>query len=139
MNEYGDTSPYSAFTKHHPLQMNRIITLVLFIVTFATASAEKGTPALFARILPDRTTLIAGDSMLVSVVLYAQHPIAEAECNSTFKVTGKNGGKCTYRRLNIDVGLGPICRSPQFRRTLQHTSTQILCNPTASGAYARPL
>ena len=102
MNEYGDTSPYSAFTKHHPLQMNRIITLLLFIVTFATASAEKGTPALFARILPDRTTLIAGDSMLVSVVLYAQHPIAEAECNSTFKVTGKNGGKCTYRRLNID-------------------------------------
>lgn len=53
---------------------------------------------LLARILPDRTTLYAGDSMLVSVVLYATAPIAKAECTSQFVVKGK----CDVRKLDID-------------------------------------
>lgn len=52
----------------------------------------------FIRILPDRETLYAGDSMLVSIVLYAEQPIAEAACSSEIKVKGN----CSLRALHIN-------------------------------------
>lgn len=50
------------------------------------------------RVMPDRRQIYAGDSMLVSVVLYASAPIAEAEAKSDFKVKGK----CKVRKLRIN-------------------------------------
>lgn len=61
-----------------------LIPLLLMLMVLPLRAATKD--VLFARILPDRTTLYAGDSMLVSVVLYATAPIAKAECTSQFVV-----------------------------------------------------
>ena len=50
--------------------MNRFILSLLLLVFALPMSAERKAE-LFARILPDREQVYAGDSVLLSVVLYA--------------------------------------------------------------------
>ena len=56
--------------------MNRFILSLLLLVFALPMSAERKAE-LFARILPDREQVYAGDSVLLSVVLYASDPIAK--------------------------------------------------------------
>ena len=79
-----------------------LVAMVLVALTAAHASETDAKPEFFARIVPQSNSLIAGDSMLVSVVLYAEHPIARAECTNTFRVKARKGGKATARRLSIN-------------------------------------
>lgn len=70
--------------------------LFAFFIFLPFYAEEKG--ELEVRILPDRENIYAGDSMIVSVVLYASAPIAKAECSTDFDVKGK----CRIRKLNIN-------------------------------------
>lgn len=73
--------------------------LVLFLFFVSSLSlAASGDKDFFVRIMPDREAVYAGDSMIVSVLLYAKAPIARAESLSDFKINGK----CRVRRLDID-------------------------------------
>lgn len=82
--------------------MKRIYSILILLSCVFSLSAKGGEPGFFARIIPDRQQVIAGDSMLVSVVLYAQYPIAEAECTNTLKITSKGKATCKSRRLPIN-------------------------------------
>ena len=85
--------------------MLRAVALVAMVVVAslaAQASTTDSKPEFFARIVPQSNSLVAGDSMLVSVVLYAEYPIAKAECTNTFRVKARKGGKTTVRRLSIN-------------------------------------
>lgn len=73
-----------------------IVAFVLAFLLLPFTACAKGT--LFVKIVPDRTTIYAGDSMLVSVVLYASAPIAKAQCSTDFSVKGS----CSVRKLDID-------------------------------------
>lgn len=75
--------------------MNRLLSLCFLLLCCVQIHAERQAD-FFVRVLPDRETLFAGDSMLVSVVLYSVHPIAQAECSGKFKV---KGDKCSVRPL----------------------------------------
>ncbi len=81
----------------HVLRKSLLLLCLLLAATLSLHAAEKET--FFVRIVPQGESLIVGDSMLVSVVLYASQPIAKAECNSKFTV---KGGKCGVRKLPID-------------------------------------
>ena len=88
----------------------------------------------FVRIMPDRTTLYAGDSMLVSVVLYASAPIAKAECTTDFSVKGK----CDVRKLNIDrnATAGRTREGREVYYTL--VWSQYVVAPSKVGSYTIP-
>jgi len=73
-----------------------IFTLICIFLALPLMAEERG--ELQVRIVPDRETVYAGDSMLVSVVLYASAPIAKAECPTKFSVSGK----CRVRKLDIN-------------------------------------
>lgn len=83
--------------------MKQVVRKLLLLLTLTLAATlglhaeEKET--FFVRIVPQGDNLIVGDSMLVSVVLYASHPIAKAESNSKFD---PKGAKCSVRKLPID-------------------------------------
>ncbi len=79
-----------------------IAAMAVAVFTTARATVADGKPEFFARIVPQSNSLIAGDSMLVSVVLYAEYPIAKAECTNTFRVKARKSGKTTARRLSIN-------------------------------------
>lgn len=79
------------------IAMNKIISFLFVLLTSLSLQAQQKAE-FFARILPDREQIYAGDSMLVSVVLYSTYPIAKAECSTDFNVKGK----CSLRKLNID-------------------------------------
>ena len=51
--------------------MNRFILSLLLLIVFALPMSAERKAELFARILPDREQVYAGDSILLSVVLYA--------------------------------------------------------------------
>lgn len=75
----------------------KLLSLFLLIL-LALPLAAKSEATLFARIVPDREQVYAGDSMLVSVVIYSSLPIAQAQCSTDFKIKGK----CKVRKLNIN-------------------------------------
>lgn len=79
------------------IAMNKIISILFLLLTSLSLQAQQKAE-FFARILPDREQVYAGDSMLVSVVLYSTYPIAKAECSTHFDIKGK----CSLRKLNID-------------------------------------
>lgn len=79
-----------------------LVAMLVVVLTTAHAAEADSKPEFFARIVPQSNSLIAGDSMLVSVVLYAEYPIAKAECTNTFRVKARKGGKATARRLSIN-------------------------------------
>lgn len=107
---------------------------ILFVFLLLPLSVcAKGT--FFVRIVPDRNTLYAGDSMLVSVVLYASAPIAKAECTTDFSI---KGGNCNVRMLNIN-------RDATASRTRegQHIYYTLVWNqyvvaPTKTGRFTIP-
>lgn len=72
--------------------------LLLIIMLLGCSLQLFAKDTFFVRITPDRSTLYVGDSMLVSVVLYATSPISQAECTTDFSVKGK----CNVRKLNIN-------------------------------------
>lgn len=74
--------------------MRKTLFILLLLISLPLSAADKET--LFARIMPDREQVYAGDSMLVSVVLYSSAPIAKAECLTNLSVKGK----CTLRKLD---------------------------------------
>lgn len=86
------------------------------------------------RIMPDRKQIYAGDSMLVSVVLYASSPIAKAEAKSDFTVKGK----CKSRKLRINRN----ATSGRTRegRNVYYTLVwdQYVLTPSGEGEYTIP-
>ncbi len=92
------------FNKIFSASLRTVAMLVVAVLSFSAARAASADakPEFFARIVPQSNELIAGDSMLVSVVLYAEYPIAKAECTNTFRVKARKGGKSTARRLSIN-------------------------------------
>lgn len=86
---------------------------------------------LFARILPDREQVYAGDSILLSVVLYASDPIAKAESTTTFGVKGK----ASVRKLNINrnATAGRTRENGRLYYTL--VWNQYVVAPTQPGTY----
>ena len=88
--------------------------------------------------MADRNGVLAGDSMLVSVVLYSQYPIAEAECTTTFKVSGKGNAKCTARRLGINRNA--TASRTREGRNVYYTLVwdQYVVAPDAVGTYTIP-
>ncbi len=74
--------------------------LLLAACTLAIHAAGKDGETLFARLVAEPSEIYAGDSTLVSVVLYASAPIAKAECTTKFRLSGR--GKSEMRQLSID-------------------------------------
>lgn len=105
--------------------------LFLIVVSMSAASESR----FFVRILPDRENLYAGDSMLVSVVLYASAPIAEAECVNDFKV---GGDKCGVRALPIrrEATAGRVREDGNLYYTL--VWAQYVVSPQKVGSYKVP-
>lgn len=105
-----------------------LFTLLLAIPLSAAAND------LMVRVLPDCSELFAGDSMLVSVVLYADHPIAQAECTTNFEVKGK----CRVRRLNIqrEATAGRVREGQHIYYTL--VWAQYVVAPDKAGSYTIP-
>ena len=99
---HGPLRPYPIILDTIQNTMKRIYSILILLCCVLSMSAKSGEPGFFARIIPDRQQVIAGDSMLVSVVLYAQYPIAEAECTNTLKITSKGKATCKSRRLPIN-------------------------------------
>lgn len=116
--------------------MKRFIFFLFVLCATFQLSAKDNAPAFFARIIPDRPQVTAGDSMLISVVLYAQYPIAQAECTSTFQVNGKGKATCRSRRL-------PINRDATANRVRENGHTyftlvmdQYVVAPSAPASYS---
>lgn len=113
--------------------MKQLLAILLtFLVSFPLTAADKG--ELQVRILPDRNTLYAGDSMLVSVVLYASAPIAKAECTTSFEVKGK----CRVRKLDInrDATASRVREGRRIFYTL--VWAQYVVAPDKAGKYIIP-
>lgn len=113
--------------------MKRLL-FTLFVVVLTLQVRAANNEQFFARIIPDRDVIYAGDSMLVSVVLYATSPIAKAECSTEFEVKGK----CNTRKLNIN-------RNATAGRTRegQHVYYTLVWNqyvvaPTRTGKFVIP-
>ena len=114
--------------------MNRLLSLCFLLLCCVQIHAERQAD-FFVRVLPDRETLFAGDSMLVSVVLYSVHPIAQAECSGKFKV---KGDKCSVRPLHIrrDETAGRVREGNRLFYTL--VWEQYVVAPGSSGSYSLP-
>lgn len=110
--------------------------IILFLgVLFAVlpvSAAHAHDSDFFVRILSDREQVYAGDSMLVSVVLYAPHPITQAEAKDNFKVSG---GKCGLRPLSINrnATAGRVREGQQVYYTL--VWAQYVVSPSSTGKY----
>lgn len=111
--------------------MNRFILSLLLLIVFALPMSAERKAELFARILPDREQVYAGDSVLLSVVLYASDPIAKAESTTTFGVKGK----ASVRKLNINrnATAGRTRENGRFYYTL--VWNQYVVAPTQPGTY----
>ena len=119
--------------------MKQIIATLLLLFTACTLQAKDHDPDFFIRVLSDRATPIsAGDSMLVSIVLYAQHPIAEASCKSSVKLTGKGSSQCSLRKLPINRNA--TASRVREGRSIYYTLVwdQYVVAPTAIGSYTIP-
>lgn len=111
--------------------MNRFILSLLLLMVFALPMSAERKAELFARILPDREQVYAGDSVLLSVVLYASDPIAKAESTTTFGVKGK----ASVRKLNINrnATAGRTRENGRLYYTL--VWNQYVVAPTQPGTY----
>ena len=111
--------------------MNRFILSLLLLIVFALPMSAERKAELFARILPDREQVYAGDSVLLSVVLYASDPIAKAESTTTFGVKGK----ASVRKLNINrnATAGRTRENGRLYYTL--VWNQYVVAPTQPGTY----
>lgn len=107
--------------------------LLLALLLLPLSVCAKGT--FFVRIMPDRNTLYVGDSMLVSIVLYASAPIAKAECTTNFSI---KGGNCGVRKLNInrDATANRVREGQNIYYTL--VWNQYVVAPTKTGRYTVP-
>lgn len=117
--------------------MKRLILLMLAVWSLSLHAGEKKNDAeFFARIVPDRETVYAGDSMLVSVVLYATYPIAKAECTTDFKVKGN--GNCRTRKLSINRNATASRVRENGRIYYTLVWAQYVVAPATTGKYTIP-
>ena len=72
------------------------LALFAFMATATLSAKEKIEIDFFARVLPDRTEIIRGDSCLISYVLYASVPFSKIESKSEVNIRGAK-----LRRRNI--------------------------------------
>lgn len=116
--------------------MKRILSILLLLCSVMSLSAKGGEPEFFARIIPDRKQVIAGDSMLVSVVLYAQYPIAEAECTNALKIVSKGKATCRSRRLSINRDATASRTRENGRIYYTLVMDQYVVAPSAAASYS---
>lgn len=111
--------------------MKQFILFITLLLVFPFVAAADN---FMVRVLPDRPEVYAGDSMLVSVVLYAEHPIAQAECKTDFQIKGK----CRVRRLNIhrEATAGRVREGQHIYYTL--VWAQYVIAPEKVGTYTLP-
>lgn len=110
--------------------------ILLFGVLFAVLPISAAHDSdFFVRVLPDRERVYAGDSMLVSVVLYASYPIDRAEAKDNFKVSG---GKCGLRPLSINrnATAGRVRERRHVYCTL--VWAQYVVSPSSTGKFKIP-
>lgn len=109
-----------------------ILLLGVLFAVLPVSAAHAHDSDFFVRILSDREQVYAGDSMLVSVVLYAPHPITQAEAKDNFKVSG---GKCGLRPLSINrnATAGRVREGQQVYYTL--VWAQYVVSPSSTGKY----
>lgn len=100
------------------------------------ANVLKSDAEFFARIIPDRTTVYANDSMLVSVILYASYPIAKAECTTDFKVKGHNDCRTRKLAINRNATASRVRENGRIYYTL--VWAQYVVAPSAAGKYTIP-
>lgn len=88
----------------------------------------------FARMVPDREHIYAGDSMLLSVVLYATAPIDRVESKTEFSVKGK----CRFRplRINRNATAGRTREGNKVYYTM--VWAQYVVAPSEVGTYTVP-
>lgn len=82
--------------------MKKFLLALIFVLVPALASAAQGKDdaQLSVRLIADPGAKVyTGDSLLVSVVLYASAPIAQATCDDDLTI---KGGPCRTRQLRID-------------------------------------
>lgn len=113
--------------------MRKALFILLLLISLPLSAAEKKT--LFARIMPDREQVYAGDSMLVSVVLYSSAPIAKAECLTNLSVKGK----CTLRKL--DINRDATAGRTRYEGLIYYTLVwnQYVFAPQKAGDYTIPV
>lgn len=117
--------------------MKRLLFLLLAaVLTLQLRAADNVNhdERLFARIITDRETIYAGDSMLVSVVIYATSPIAKAECATDFTIKGK----CATRKL--DINRDATASRTREGRNIYYTLVwnQYVVAPTQTGKMTIP-
>lgn len=78
--------------------MRYLILLLLYIVPFATTAKTKEHINFFAQYECSKSNIIAGDSIMVSVVLYCDHPFQDVNCTTkSFRVKGGHYRKVARR------------------------------------------
>ncbi len=77
-----------------------LLAAAALLCTLTTLAAARDGERLFARVVAEPSEIYAGDSTLVSVVLYSTAPVASAECSTKFRVNGK--GKSDVRQLAVN-------------------------------------
>ena len=113
--------------------MRKVFLLLLLLINLPLGAAEKET--FFARVIPDRQEIYAGDSMLVSIVVYSEAPIEKAECLTNFSVKEK----CTMRKLDInrDATVSRVREGNHVYYTL--VWSQYVFAPREAGNYTIPV
>lgn len=116
--------------------MKRTFTILSFLLLALTAMAGRDEGVLFAKIHPERTTLYAGDSMLVTIVLYASAPIAQAECTTTFSIKGSRNVRFRSLPFNRAATASQAREGAFVYYTL--VWAQYVVAPTSAGNYTIP-
>lgn len=108
--------------------------LIFFSLLLALPLLAEDKGELQVRIVADRETVYAGDSVLLSVVLYASAPIAKAECATNFSVSGK----CRVRK--IDINRNATASRVREGRKIYYTLVwaQYVVSPEKTGQFSVP-
>lgn len=116
--------------------MKRAFTILCFLLVTLPLIAGRDDAVLFARIHPERSTLYAGDSMLVTIMLYASAPIVQAECTSDFSIKGSHKMRFRSLPLNRAATASQVREGAFVYYTL--VWAQYVVSPTSVGDYTIP-
>ena len=72
------------------LAIQGICLIILLGISFCLKSHAQSKDHFFVRVITDRDTIYEGDSLLISVVLYASSPLAQVKAKGTCKTKGKH-------------------------------------------------
>lgn len=107
------------------------------MLALATHASERNVePKVFARVVPEKSEIYVGDSMLVSVMLYASLPIESAKAKDDLEVKSK--GRFQLRKLPIhrELTAGRTVEDGQILYTL--VWAQYIFTPKGTGSYRIP-